>query len=169
MLLACLAASIMASSSAFVSPAPRALSLSRCSSPSAPSITRITPPFHQQGRRSQSKHGQARLGAGTAPLEAASREAQRSIGAEGVAVVTGGNRGIGFEVCRQLAGLGYTVVLAARSSSKGEAAARAIRAAGGDCRFLECDVSDARSVAAFAQRMRGEGLADVACLVQPSF
>jgi NAD(P)-dependent dehydrogenase (short-subunit alcohol dehydrogenase family) len=39
-----------------------------------------------------------------------------------VAVVTGGNRGIGKEVCRQLASLGYIVVLTARSASAATAA-----------------------------------------------
>lgn len=40
-----------------------------------------------------------------------------------IAVVTGGNRGIGLEVCRQLAKRGYAVVLGSRDLSKGEAAA----------------------------------------------
>ena len=35
-----------------------------------------------------------------------------------VAVVTGGNRGIGLEICRQLADLGYQVVLAARDAGR---------------------------------------------------
>ncbi|MEO6061111.1 MAG: SDR family NAD(P)-dependent oxidoreductase [Thermoflexales bacterium] len=35
-----------------------------------------------------------------------------------VALVTGGNRGIGFAICRQLAGLGYTVLLASRDRLK---------------------------------------------------
>jgi NAD(P)-dependent dehydrogenase (short-subunit alcohol dehydrogenase family) len=42
--------------------------------------------------------------------------------------VTGGNRGIGLEVCRQLAVRGYHVVLTARDLSKAQAAADAIRA-----------------------------------------
>ncbi|MGZ3515744.1 MAG: SDR family NAD(P)-dependent oxidoreductase [Vulcanimicrobiaceae bacterium] len=43
-----------------------------------------------------------------------------------VAVVTGGNRGIGLEVCRQLAGKGYAVVLGSRDLNKGRAAAARI-------------------------------------------
>jgi NAD(P)-dependent dehydrogenase (short-subunit alcohol dehydrogenase family) len=44
-----------------------------------------------------------------------------------ISLVTGGNRGIGREVCRQLAERGHTVLLTARS---GAAAAAAARAAG---------------------------------------
>jgi len=43
-----------------------------------------------------------------------------------VALVSGGNRGIGFEVARQLAALGHTVILGSRDLAKGEAAARAL-------------------------------------------
>lgn len=43
-----------------------------------------------------------------------------------VALVSGGNRGIGFEVVRQLAALGHTVILGSRDLAKGEAAAQAI-------------------------------------------
>ena len=43
-----------------------------------------------------------------------------------VAVVTGGNRGIGLEVCRQLATLGYAVVLGSRDLRQGELAAKEI-------------------------------------------
>lgn len=39
-----------------------------------------------------------------------------------VALVTGGNRGIGFEICRQLAGVGMRVVLTSRDPAQGEAA-----------------------------------------------
>jgi NAD(P)-dependent dehydrogenase (short-subunit alcohol dehydrogenase family) len=43
-----------------------------------------------------------------------------------VAVVTGGNRGVGLEVCRQLAVAGYAVVLGSRDPRKGELAAKEI-------------------------------------------
>src|SRR5262252_3210801 len=43
-----------------------------------------------------------------------------------VAVVTGGNRGIGLEVCRQLAALDYAVVLGSRDLRRGELAAKEI-------------------------------------------
>lgn len=39
-----------------------------------------------------------------------------------IALVTGGNRGIGLETCRQLARLGFTVLLTARDPNKGNMA-----------------------------------------------
>jgi NAD(P)-dependent dehydrogenase (short-subunit alcohol dehydrogenase family) len=62
-----------------------------------------------------------------------------------VSLVTGGNRGIGREVCRQLAGRGHAVVLTARSA---DAAAAAARAAGAVP--LRLDVADPASVTAAA-------------------
>jgi NAD(P)-dependent dehydrogenase (short-subunit alcohol dehydrogenase family) len=65
-----------------------------------------------------------------------------------VAVVTGANRGIGLEVCRQLAELGYAVVLGSRDLRKGERAATQL----GDPNVFACqlDVSDDSSVQAAA-------------------
>lgn len=62
-----------------------------------------------------------------------------------VAVVTGANRGIGYEVCRQLAELGYAVVLGSRDRARGEAAATAL--GGGPIVACHLDVADDESVA----------------------
>jgi NAD(P)-dependent dehydrogenase (short-subunit alcohol dehydrogenase family) len=64
-----------------------------------------------------------------------------------IVLVTGGNRGIGLEVCRQLAAQGYTVVLGSRDEAKGEAAAAELD---GDVTVLALDVADDESVGAAA-------------------
>jgi NAD(P)-dependent dehydrogenase (short-subunit alcohol dehydrogenase family) len=64
----------------------------------------------------------------------------------GVALVTGGARGIGLEVCRRLAGEGMTVVLSARDRGRAQEAAAALAAGGSDVRPLELDVADPASV-----------------------
>jgi NAD(P)-dependent dehydrogenase (short-subunit alcohol dehydrogenase family) len=68
-----------------------------------------------------------------------------------VSLVTGGNRGIGREVCRQLAERGHTVVLTARSA---DAAATAARATGAEP--LRLDVTDPASVV-WAATLPGSG------------
>ncbi len=73
------------------------------------------------------------------------------------ALVTGGNRGIGFEACRQLAGAGLRVVLTARDPGKGEEAAKALRDEGLPVSFEQIDVADGGSVEACAQRLSDAG------------
>ena len=63
-----------------------------------------------------------------------------------IALVTGGNRGIGFEVCRQLASAGFIVLLTARNAGKAKASADALRSAG-RVEALVMDVADANSIA----------------------
>jgi NAD(P)-dependent dehydrogenase (short-subunit alcohol dehydrogenase family) len=65
---------------------------------------------------------------------------------EPVVVVTGGNRGIGLEICRQLAARGARVVLTARKRAAGEAAVATL--AGGKHAFHPLDVTDGKSIAA---------------------
>ncbi len=64
-----------------------------------------------------------------------------------VAVVTGANRGVGLEVCRQLSRLGYAVVLGSRDLARGETAAASIGGSVVSCRL---DVDDDASVAGAA-------------------
>ena len=69
-----------------------------------------------------------------------------------VAIVTGGNSGIGEATGKVLAGEGAKVALLARRQDKGQAVQAEIRDAGGDATFITCDVSDHASVeAAVAQ------------------
>lgn len=72
-------------------------------------------------------------------------------------LVTGANRGIGLEVCRQLAAQGLTVVLTARDSALGEAAAAELAAGGARVRFEPLDVADAGAAAALAAHLAGNG------------
>nr|WBU15635.1 (+)-neomenthol dehydrogenase [Elsholtzia bodinieri] len=69
------------------------------------------------------------------------------------AVVTGSNKGIGFEICRQLATQGVTVVMTARDEKRGLEAAEKLKALGLSdfVLFHQLDVSDQSSIASFAQ------------------
>lgn len=59
-----------------------------------------------------------------------------------VALITGANKGLGFEMARQLGQAGVTVVVAARDAQKGEAAAEKLRSEGVDAHFLKLDVTN---------------------------
>jgi NAD(P)-dependent dehydrogenase (short-subunit alcohol dehydrogenase family) len=65
-----------------------------------------------------------------------------------VVVVTGGNRGIGFEICRQMAARGARVVLTARKPAAGAAAIKKLAALKLAVGFHPLDVTDARSIVA---------------------
>jgi len=62
-----------------------------------------------------------------------------------VAVVTGGNGGIGLGMAEGLAGAGATLVLAGRNATKGAAAVRQIKDAGGKAEFADVDVTNEKS------------------------
>lgn len=72
------------------------------------------------------------------------------------AVVTGANRGLGLETCRQLARLGLTVILTSRDARKGEAAAAGLRKAGAAVRFHPLDVTDPQSIRRLADFVEAE-------------
>ena len=66
------------------------------------------------------------------------------------ALITGANKGIGYEVARQLAGKGFQVFVGARNRDAGRKAADEIARKGGRAIFLEIDVADNASVTAAA-------------------
>ena len=67
-----------------------------------------------------------------------------------VAVVTGGNRGVGLEICRQLAVVGYAVVLGARDLRKGELAAKEIDPEGERITPCHIEVDNSVNIEQFA-------------------
>jgi NAD(P)-dependent dehydrogenase (short-subunit alcohol dehydrogenase family) len=74
-----------------------------------------------------------------------------------ITLITGANKGIGFETAKQLLELGHTVYLGARHAGRGEEAAAQIGA-----RFVQLDVTDDASVAAaLAAIDAAEGRLDV--------
>jgi NAD(P)-dependent dehydrogenase (short-subunit alcohol dehydrogenase family) len=74
-----------------------------------------------------------------------------------ITVVTGANKGLGYETARQLIERGHTVYLGARDPQRGAKAAAELGA-----RPLLIDVTDDTSVATAAEQIRGEaGLVDV--------
>ncbi|KAB1945580.1 SDR family NAD(P)-dependent oxidoreductase [Micromonospora sp. ALFpr18c] len=74
-----------------------------------------------------------------------------------VTLITGANKGIGFETARQLLELGHVVYLGARDVERGEKAAATLGA-----RFVQLDVTDDASVrAALATIDAAEGRLDV--------
>ena len=63
-----------------------------------------------------------------------------------VAVVTGANRGIGFEICRQLAQKGILVVLTSPSEEKGLAACKQLEKEELNVRYCQLDVTRAAHI-----------------------
>jgi NAD(P)-dependent dehydrogenase (short-subunit alcohol dehydrogenase family) len=67
-----------------------------------------------------------------------------------IVFITGANKGIGYEVARQLAAQEFIVLLGARDSQRGAAAAQNLSAEG-EVYFVPIDVADEQSVAAAAE------------------
>jgi 2-hydroxycyclohexanecarboxyl-CoA dehydrogenase len=79
-----------------------------------------------------------------------------------VAIVTGAASGIGAAIAQKMAEAGATVVVADVQADKGETRAATLRAAGGDARFMRVDMTDAASIAAFADAVQAQlGTVDV--------
>lgn len=70
-----------------------------------------------------------------------------------VALVTGANQGVGFQLSKELVAHGLTVYMGSRNAERGEAAAREI---GTGATAITLDVTEAASIAAAAERIRTE-------------
>ena len=68
-----------------------------------------------------------------------------------IALITGANRGIGFETAKQLGEKGVTVIVAARKLSDAEQTATKLKAAGIDAHAVKLDVTSAEDRAAAAK------------------
>jgi NAD(P)-dependent dehydrogenase (short-subunit alcohol dehydrogenase family) len=68
-----------------------------------------------------------------------------------IIVVTGGNRGIGFEICRQLASRGVQVVLTARKPDAGQEAVKQLAAQNLSVQLHPLDTTRAESIAALCE------------------
>jgi NAD(P)-dependent dehydrogenase (short-subunit alcohol dehydrogenase family) len=74
--------------------------------------------------------------------------------AKRIALVTGGNKGIGLEISRNLSSAGCTVLLGARNVERGQQAVRQLGQAGfDDVHFIEIDVTRQDTITAAAQQI----------------
>jgi NAD(P)-dependent dehydrogenase (short-subunit alcohol dehydrogenase family) len=63
-----------------------------------------------------------------------------------VALITGANKGIGFETCRQLGKLDYTVLVGSRDRARGESAVQKLKVEGIDAHLIQIDPTNQDSV-----------------------
>ncbi len=82
-----------------------------------------------------------------------------------VVLVTGANKGIGFEVSRELGRAGFTVLLGARDTVRGEEAANKLRGEGLDVRFVAADLNRAAESGAALAKQIGEEFGHLDVLV----
>ena len=73
-----------------------------------------------------------------------------------VALVTGANKGIGYEVARQLGELSMYVLVGARDKQRGEEAAAKLRSQGIEAEHISLDVTDAESIKNAANYIKKE-------------
>lgn len=71
-----------------------------------------------------------------------------------IALVTGANKGIGFEIARQLAQIGTSVIIGARDPDRASQAVTALSAAGLSAHAIRLDLNDFASIASAAESIR---------------
>ena len=79
-----------------------------------------------------------------------------------VALITGANKGLGFEISRQLGAKGITVILGARDEAKANSAAQKLQGEGLDAHGLKLDVTKADDIASAAEFVKQKfGVLDI--------
>jgi NAD(P)-dependent dehydrogenase (short-subunit alcohol dehydrogenase family) len=73
-----------------------------------------------------------------------------------IALITGANKGIGFEVARQLAKRACTVLVGSRDKKRGEEAAAKLASEDLDARYIDIDVTNPATIGAAAHRIAAE-------------
>ena len=73
-----------------------------------------------------------------------------------IALVTGANRGLGFEISRQLAKQGVTVLMGARNLESGETAAQTLRDKGLDVHAVKLDVTSVEDMDRLSRHIESE-------------
>lgn len=68
-----------------------------------------------------------------------------------IALITGANKGLGFETARQLAKQNIKVLIGARDETRGREAAEKLRNEGFDAEFVHVDVTDEKTIEAAAK------------------
>jgi carbonyl reductase 1 len=73
------------------------------------------------------------------------------------ALVTGANRGLGLQTCRELGQKGYRVLLAARDEQGGTSAVRTLASQGLDVELIVLDLAGEASIASAAAKLAADG------------
>ncbi|MCC5645896.1 SDR family oxidoreductase [Nostoc sp. CHAB 5824] len=73
-----------------------------------------------------------------------------------VALITGANKGIGYEIARQLGSRGATVIVGARDIGRGEEAANKLRSNQIDARSVQLDVIDQKTIDSASKQIESE-------------
>ncbi len=73
-----------------------------------------------------------------------------------VALISGANKGIGYEIARGLGAKKIKVLVGARDEARGQAAVDKLKAEGADARFIQLDVTDPGTIRRAADRIEKE-------------
>ena len=73
-----------------------------------------------------------------------------------IALITGANKGIGFEIARQLGQANHLILLGARDPQRGQDAAATLKASGIDVHFIQLDLTVTATIQSAAARVGRE-------------